>query len=116
MRRSHRRHLVIVALLVILLVPAAPRFATPLSVRAAPSAKTLRVRQPFYPDVLDPQKISFVQEIDVLALAYEGLTRLDKALHTVPAAAQSWDFSPDGKTLTFHLRPGLTYSDGSPLT
>jgi peptide/nickel transport system substrate-binding protein len=31
-------------------------------------------------------------------------------------AAESWDKSPDYKTFTFHLRDGLKFSDGSPLT
>src|SRR5689334_4070441 len=34
----------------------------------------------------------------------------------VPALAEKWDVSKDGLTYTFHLRPGLKYSDGSPLT
>lgn len=32
------------------------------------------------------------------------------------AAAESWEASADSKTFTFHLRDGLKFSDGSPLT
>ncbi|MEA2511907.1 MAG: oligopeptide transport system substrate-binding protein [Thermomicrobiales bacterium] len=78
--------------------------------------KILRVRQPYYPDTLDPQKTSFIEEISVSVLDYEGLTRLDKQQQTVPAAAESWEFNADGTVVTFHLRAGLTYADGSPLT
>ena len=53
--------------------------------------KVLRVHHPVYPDVVDPQKSSFANEIDILALAYEGLTRLDTNQETVPAAAESWE-------------------------
>jgi oligopeptide transport system substrate-binding protein len=49
-------------------------------------------------------------------LAFEGLTRLDEELNTVPAAAESWEFNHDGTVLTFHLRDGLVYGDGTPLT
>ena len=63
-----------------------------------------------------PPETSFVEEITVSALDYEGLTRLDEDLQTVPAAAESWEFNADGTVLTFHLREGLVYNDGSPLT
>src|SRR5882724_850335 len=33
-----------------------------------------------------------------------------------PQLARSYDWSPDHKTLTFHLRDGLTWSDGVPVT
>jgi oligopeptide transport system substrate-binding protein len=76
----------------------------------------LRVHHAIYPDIVDPQKSSFTNEIDVMALLYEGLTRLDQDQQTVPAAAESWEYNEDATKITFHLREGLTYSDGSPLT
>jgi oligopeptide transport system substrate-binding protein len=51
--------------------------------------KVLRIHEYTYPDVFDPQKSSFSNEIAVLHMNYEGLTRLDKDLSTVPAAAES---------------------------
>lgn len=33
-----------------------------------------------------------------------------------PRLAESWEFSPDRKQLTFKLRPGVVWSDGQPLT
>src|SRR5262245_35564278 len=77
--------------------------------------KVLRVQHMSYPDVVDPQKSSFTNELDILALTYEGLTRLDSTQQTVPAAAESWEYNDDATQITFHLREGLTYSDGSPL-
>ncbi|MEV5260527.1 ABC transporter substrate-binding protein [Streptomyces anulatus] len=35
---------------------------------------------------------------------------------TTPWLATSWETAPDGKTLTFTLRPGVKWSDGKPLT
>lgn len=50
-------------------------------------------------------------------LQYATLT--DKAaddFHTIPGLAESWDASADGLTYTYHLRDGLKWSDGQPLT
>lgn len=73
----------------------------------------LHVNLGSYPDIVDPQKSSFVNEIAHLQLMYEGLTRLDGKLETVPAAAESWEYNADATELIFHLRSGLTYSDGT---
>jgi oligopeptide transport system substrate-binding protein len=84
---------------------------------AAPEvqAPTLRVNLTSYPDIVDPQKSSFVNEIAHLEMMYEGLTRLDEELATVPGAAESWEYNPEATELTFKLREGLLYSDGTPL-
>jgi oligopeptide transport system substrate-binding protein len=76
----------------------------------------LRIAESTWPEALAPQKASFTHEIAVLQLNYEGLTRYDKDLKTVPAAAESWEYNKDGTEITFKLRDGLKYSDGSPLT
>ena len=34
----------------------------------------------------------------------------------VPSLAESWEVSDDGRTYTFHLREGVTFSNGNPLT
>jgi oligopeptide transport system substrate-binding protein len=82
-----------------------------------PSAgNILRANLVTWPDTLDPQDASIANEIGVLSLAYEGLTRLDKELNTVPAAAEKWEYNQDATEITFHLRDGLKYSDGSPLS
>ena len=85
------------------------------AIPGAPKSKTLRVNLATYPDMLDPQKASFVNEIAHLKLAYEGLTKFDKDLNTVPGAAEKWTYNEAGTELTFTLRKGLKYSDGSPL-
>jgi oligopeptide transport system substrate-binding protein len=77
--------------------------------------KVLRVNIGTYPDIIDPQKSSFVNEIAHLALMYEGLTRLDNDLNTVPGAAASWEYNEDATQLVFTLQPDLKYSDGTPL-
>ena len=82
----------------------------------AQDEKVLRVQSSTFPENLDPQKMSFANEIAVAALNYEGLTRQDNDLNTVPAAAESWEFNEDATQLTFHIRPDLKYSDGTAIT
>ena len=48
--------------------------------------------------------------------AFEGLLRLDEKNEAQPALAKSYDVSDDKLTYTFHLRDGLQWSDGTPLT
>jgi oligopeptide transport system substrate-binding protein len=81
----------------------------------AEKPKVLRINLGTYPDVIDPQKSSFVNEIAHLKLIYEGLTRLNEKLETVPGAAEKWEYNADATELTFTLRKGLKYSDGTPL-
>ena len=47
---------------------------------------------------------------------YEGLLDYDKDLNPVPALAESFDVSEDGKTVTFNLQKGVTWHDGEPFT
>src|SRR5262245_11459128 len=74
------------------------------------SLKIMRVNWGI-PDQLDPQ-LSQEGTWGVNGLDFEGLTRVDEEQHIVPAAAESWAFSDDKLTLTFHLRDGLVFSDG----
>ena len=72
----------------------------------------IRVNSGSYPDTIDPQKSSFVNEIGHLKLVYVGLTALNEKLETVPGGAESWEFNDEATLLTFHIRE-QTYSDGS---
>jgi peptide/nickel transport system substrate-binding protein len=51
-------------------------------------------------------------------MLYSGLVRNDPdgSAKVVPALAEKWDVSKDGLTYTFTLKPGIKYSDGSPIT
>lgn len=50
------------------------------------------------------------------ALLYEGLFTLDETFTPQPLLCESWSATPDKLTWTFTLRPGITFSDGTPLT
>ena len=44
---------------------------------------------------------------------YEGLTKFNDKLETIPGAAEKWEYSADATELTFTLREGLKYNDGA---
>jgi peptide/nickel transport system substrate-binding protein len=52
----------------------------------------------------------------VLPLVFEGLIGLDGALEAVPVLATKWEVAPDGRSLRFTLRQGVTWHDGKPFT
>ena len=53
---------------------------------------------------------------DVAGLVYNGLVRYDKNLKLEGDLAQSWEVSPDGLGITFHLRRGVKWHDGQEFT
>ena len=65
---------------------------------------------------LDPHKQTAFASIRLLELVYEPLVTLDADLQIQPALAERWAFSDDGTRLTFTLRDGATFHNGSPVT
>lgn len=51
-----------------------------------------------------------------MSLVYNGLFNVGPDFKPAPRLAESWDVSDDAKTYTFHLRDGLEWSDGEPIT
>jgi ABC-type oligopeptide transport system substrate-binding subunit len=65
---------------------------------------------------LDPAVQMDAGSAQVVSQLFESLTAVDSAQHVQPALAASWDTRNEGKQIVFHLRPGLTFSDGTALT
>ena len=61
---------------------------------------------------LDPALIDDPTSLQIGSEIFEGLTALDINNRPVPALAQRWDISTDGRTYTFHLR-SAHYQSGS---
>ncbi|HJW22127.1 MAG TPA: peptide ABC transporter substrate-binding protein [Candidatus Limnocylindrales bacterium] len=53
---------------------------------------------------------------DITALVFRGLVRLGPDDTVVGDLASSWEVDPSGSRWTFHLRPGMQWQDGAPLT
>jgi len=64
---------------------------------------------------LDPAAQGDATSAAISAQLFESLTAFDADLHVRPALAESWRFEDGGRRVIFHLRAGLTFSDGSPL-
>ncbi len=65
---------------------------------------------------LDPPLAGASQSVGVISLVFEGLVRLDSELKVAPAGAESWDIQDGGKTFIFHIRKGLKFANGDPVT
>jgi len=94
----------------------APTPVPPTPTPAPAKPKVLRINMGTWPDNLDPQKESFVNEIAITQLIYEGLTKINQKGEVTPGQAEKWVTAPDGKSMTFTLRAGLKRADGTPLT
>lgn len=68
------------------------------------------------PGGLDPASVDDVYEATVVNQIFDGLVSFDTHLNTVPCIASSWVISANGMEYTFHLREGIRFHDGSPLT
>ncbi len=71
---------------------------------------------PADPETLDQHKARSTQAADVLRDLGEGLVGYSPTGELVPAAAESWEVSEDGRTYTFHLRAEARWSNGDRVT
>ena len=77
--------------------------------------QVLRVPLGGEPATLDPNRASDSVSITVLNQLVRPLVYFDADLNTVSEGglADTWEVSEDGKTVTFHLKDGIKYSDGT---
>ena len=69
------------------------------------------------PITWNPIHSSTAVEAQIYTAVYEGLVSYHPlTLEPIPAAAKSWDISPDGLVYTFHLRPTARYWNGDQVT
>ena len=80
----------------------------------AASAQVLRIGLAEDPDILDPHLArTFVGRI-VFSSLCDKLVDIDVNLKIVPQLATSWSTTEDGKEVTFKLRQGVIFHDGTP--
>src|SRR5436189_3584399 len=66
------------------------------------------------PANLDPMLSGLFVDRNIHYAMYDSLVRVDPQGNILPWLAEKWETSTDGKTVTFHLRQGVKYHDGTP--
>ena len=85
---------------------------------ASPSSAPLKAQfgTTFDADNLNPFIGWSGTSYEIFHLNYDFLVGYDTDLSPRPELATSWSVTPDGKTWTFTLRPGVKWQDGKPFT
>lgn len=69
------------------------------------------------PQGLDPHVVTGVPESHILRAIFEGLAvKNPYTLESEPGVAESWEFSDDGRQITFHINPRARWSNGEAIT
>ncbi len=69
------------------------------------------------PDTLNPMTATDAYASRIDGFVYDTLIERDnQTLEWRPKMAESWEIAPDRRTFTFHLRDGIRWHDGKPLT
>ncbi|HTZ75808.1 MAG TPA: ABC transporter substrate-binding protein [Candidatus Aquilonibacter sp.] len=112
--RRLRRLALASALAVVLLIPSMLLTScNPYSKSAAP--RTLNFLIESAPINLDPRFSYDAQAQNIDGLIFSSLVAHDNNMDIVPDLAESWEMK-DPLTFVFHLRPGVKFHDGRPLT
>ncbi|MCL4836081.1 MAG: ABC transporter substrate-binding protein [Caldilineaceae bacterium] len=117
-------HFVIFTILLLALAgcspPAAPQAANqPAEGPAAPAQaepSVLRIGWAGSPDTLNPGAAVLTEAYTLFELLYDAMFQLQLDGSYTLELAESYELSDDGTVWTFHLRPGITWHDGQPLT
>lgn len=75
-------------------------------------------RHAVFPEVgsIIPMSATQPQEIQVITYAYESLIYTDSEGKESPWLAESWELGDDGKSVTFEIKDGVTFHDGTDFT
>lgn len=79
-------------------------------------AATLAYYESYDPRSLDPALSTDVPTGEMTTLVFDGLTQFDADGRLHPALADRWTVGRDGRRYVFHLRAGVKFHDGTPLT
>ncbi|HLY87131.1 MAG TPA: ABC transporter substrate-binding protein [Gaiellaceae bacterium] len=80
------------------------------------ATERLRVATSFLPNDIDPKSAIAWPNIQTCMQLFDRLVEAWPERTIVPSLAERWEISDDGLRYVFHLREGLAWSDGTPLT
>lgn len=83
---------------------------------SAPAETVLHRGNLLEPESLDPHKATGLPAAMIFYDLYEGLLARGRDGLPRPGLADHWEVGAEGLTMTFYLRQGLRWSDGSPIT
>ncbi|MDX6545867.1 MAG: hypothetical protein QOG02_1641 [Gaiellales bacterium] len=86
------------------------------AVEGVAATETLRVATSYVPRVPDPARAGWWADIRLCMQLFDRLVVAGPDRTILPSLAERWEISEDGLRYRFHLRPGLVWSDGHPLT
>ena len=79
-----------------------------------PNTVTIATQQDFV--ILDPFYTSATPDYQANWCMFDSLLNQDAQGNTYPLVAESWEFSDDGLEFVVHIREGITFHDGTPVT
>jgi len=89
----------------------------PSRTRRSPDEGAVLRRGGIYPvKCLDPGRYIWAHEVLVAFQLFAGLAEFDAELNVMPLAARSWEVLEEGRCFRIYLRPGVCWTDGSPVT
>ena len=69
------------------------------------------------PQTIDPHVLSGSPEARIATALFEGLVRANPHTLAIEAGvAERWEYSPDGRSITFYINPNARFSNGEPIT
>jgi len=83
--------------------------------RAIPNGGTATVTFQSDFNTLDPALSTDVYSNSVIHALFVNLVEFEPGGKIVPWAASSWTVAPNGLTYTFHIKPGIQFTDGEPV-
>lgn len=113
--RSANRIRFLPVFLGLLLLATTGSAGSPIAGAATRRGGTLRLARPSDPQTLDPVLYQMQEDYVLFPLLYLPLLDNTNGVDLVSCAAQDWKVSADARIYTFHLRPGIKFSNSRPV-